>query len=375
MDLVFASAGCVTCLFYVIVVLFSGTRPINKYLLLSFIILLSTSLLPVILNDFDIFPPFWMNASFGLLWGPLLYFYIISLLKAKINFKFLPLHFLPFAVYFMLTAFFDYDILPKPPNVDVQGPMERNSNTELIYTLLQSLSLLGYSIVTLYILNKHNKQIQDHYSYKDVYLTIRWSYIIILFFVSAYLLVVISTLFKAKIADNIPFDLHIILISTFIYVLGYLGLKQNPVYLSMENDTDAAMNEGSDESSKGKYSKNKLNDTLKDDYQSRLLEHLANEKPYLQPKLCIDDLSTTLDIPKHFLSQIINDSLNHTFYSLINSYRVKEVKERIMEDQHDRFTLLAIAMDSGFNSKSGFNKNFKLETGMTPLEFKNSLKT
>jgi AraC-like DNA-binding protein len=41
-----------------------------------------------------------------------------------------------------------------------------------------------------------------------------------------------------------------------------------------------------------------------------------------------------------------------------------------MDDEQDRYTLLAIAYDSGFNSKSGFNQNFKLETGMTPMEFK-----
>jgi AraC-like DNA-binding protein len=170
-----------------------------------------------------------------------------------------------------------------------------------------------------------------------------------------------------------------ILIALFIYLLGYLGIQQQPVYLNMLDDVpvnlEAEMQKQTGSVSKEKYVKNKLDDELKETYKTKLINYLEKEKPYLQAKLCINDLSESLQIPKHFLSQIINDSLGHTFYSLINYYRVNEVKRRIIGDEQERFTLLAIAYDSGFNSKSGFNQNFKLETGMTPMEFKNKTKT
>jgi AraC-like DNA-binding protein len=134
---------------------------------------------------------------------------------------------------------------------------------------------------------------------------------------------------------------------------------------------DSVCDEVSCPSSKEKYLRNKLDDDVKEEYKIKLINYIEKEKPYLQPKLSIDDLSNALEIPKHFISQTINDSLEHTFYSLINSYRLEEVKRRILDENQDKYTLLAIAFESGFNSKSGFNTNFKLETGMTPLEFKN----
>jgi AraC-like DNA-binding protein len=155
--------------------------------------------------------------------------------------------------------------------------------------------------------------------------------------------------------------------------LGYLGIKQKPVYLNMLDDatTDSEI----ETPSKEKYLRNKLDDKIKEEYKIRLLDFIEKEKPYLQAKLTINDLSDALQIPKHFISQIINDSLGHTFYSLINSYRVNEVKQRMLSNDKDKFTLLAIAFDSGFNSKSGFNTNFKLETGMTPMEYKRRIQS
>ncbi|MDV7185807.1 helix-turn-helix domain-containing protein [Lutibacter sp. TH_r2] len=368
MDVIFSSAGCITGIFYILVILFSKSKQINSILLLLFILTLCLSLVPVLLNMLFYFPPLWLNTSFGLLWGPLLYFYIVSLLKEKINFNYLIFHLVPFLVFFTLTVFFEYNILPQPPNVELP-PNLSNTNSKLIFTIIQNISLLGYSLVALFILDKHNKNIKNHFSYTDARLTIRWSYIIIIFFVSAYLLVAFTMLFTFDLTRIIPIDLHLLLIAIFIYILGYLGIKQQPVYLNMlEKDNVKVEAIG-----KEKYVKNKLDEDLKNEYLSKLVDYLKREKPYLQPKLSIDDLSEALEIPKHFISQIINNSLNHTFYSLINSYRVEEVKQRIIDDKQGKYTLLAIAFDSGFNSKSGFNKNFKLETGMTPFEFKKTI--
>jgi AraC-like DNA-binding protein len=57
------------------------------------------------------------------------------------------------------------------------------------------------------------------------------------------------------------------------------------------------------------------------------------------------------------------------FYNLVNEYRIKEVKDRLKSDKYKRLTILAIAYDSGFNSKSSFNTIFKEKTGQTPSEY------
>ena len=62
--------------------------------------------------------------------------------------------------------------------------------------------------------------------------------------------------------------------------------------------------------------------------------------------------------------------LEKNFYTLINEYRVQEVIRRMNDKQYQMYTLLAIALDAGFNSKSAFNRIFKQITGKTPSEYK-----
>ena len=374
MGFIFANAALITSIFYIVIIIFSKNNHSNKWWLVSFILLLNLSLIPILLMDPEMFPR-WINASFGLLWGPFLYFYVLSLLKDKINYKWLIIHFLPFIIYFTLSNFSNIEILPGPPNSDFPSNQSLNYLPQIMFTVIQSISLLGYSILTLFVLNKHQKNIQNHYSYKDVYLTIRWSYTIIVYFVSAYIFIVLTEGIIDDYLNIFPGDLQQVLISSFIYILGYLGIKQEPVYINTNDDIENDnLSIEINEPSKEKYLKNKLNDDLKEEYKTKILAFIEREKPYLQAKLSINDLSKATQIPKHFISQVINDSLGQTFYSFINSYRVNEVKKRIQEDNQDKYTLLSIALDAGFNSKSGFNNNFKLETGMTPIEYKNTLK-
>ena len=82
--------------------------------------------------------------------------------------------------------------------------------------------------------------------------------------------------------------------------------------------------------------------------------------------LSITELAGQLEIPSNHLSQIINEQVGENFFEFVNTYRVKEVQDRIKENQDKKFTLLAIAFDSGFNSKSSFNSIFKKQTGITP---------
>jgi AraC-like DNA-binding protein len=380
MGYIFASAGLVTSIFYLLIILFTKANHTNKWSLILFIVLLNISLCPVLFMHTSWFSPLLINASFGLLWGPALYFYVVSLLRKKLKYKFLLVHALPFLIYYSLSVFTSSDVLPGPP--DSMGPhsQDMNSFSKIVFSIIQSISLLGYSVYTLIILNKHERNIQDHFSYKDVYLTIRWSYGIIISFVSAYLCVMLAEQYIGRHLHLLIGDIQMVLITSFIYILGYLGIRQQPVYLSMIDELDEILEletntKEEEQSGKEKYVRNKLSEEVKEEYKGKLLAFLEEEKPYLQAKLSIADLSNALEIPKHFISQIINDSLGQTFYSFINSYRVKEVKKRIQEDEEDKYTLLAIAFDSGFNSKSGFNNNFKLETGMTPLEYRCKVKS
>ena len=103
------------------------------------------------------------------------------------------------------------------------------------------------------------------------------------------------------------------------------------------------------------------------------MKFIEDEKPYLDNELTIYSLAAQLNLPPYILSQLINQHSGKNFFDFINQYRVEQVKEKIRDQSHYRQTLLAIALDCGFNSKSSFNRVFKKITDQTPREFVKSL--
>ena len=102
--------------------------------------------------------------------------------------------------------------------------------------------------------------------------------------------------------------------------------------------------------------------------EQKLLEYLINHKPYLNPELTLQDLAEYLDVHPNVLSYVINTTFQKNFYDLINEYRIEEFIN-LYQNSNDRYTILSLALDSGFNSKSAFNRNFKKIKGITPSEF------
>jgi YesN/AraC family two-component response regulator len=118
-----------------------------------------------------------------------------------------------------------------------------------------------------------------------------------------------------------------------------------------------------------KYEKTKLREEDIEPMKANLMKYLHEEKPYFNKNLSIGELAAAIDVQPYQLSQLINGSLGQSFFELINSLRVEEVKKRFMDPQYSRFTLPGIAMDCGFNSKASFNRIFKQITGQTPTEY------
>jgi AraC-like DNA-binding protein len=101
-----------------------------------------------------------------------------------------------------------------------------------------------------------------------------------------------------------------------------------------------------------------------------LVRALENDKVFLDPDITLNSLADRLGIPVPHLSQIVNERLNQTFSDLINSHRVEEVKRRFADPACRHYSLLAIAEEVGFRSKSSFNTVFKKYTRMTPSDYR-----
>lgn len=148
--------------------------------------------------------------------------------------------------------------------------------------------------------------------------------------------------------------------SVLIYAMGYLQLSKPEIVLGSNDAPPPAK----------RYEKSTLLPAWSDRYLDKLLQVMENEKPFLDGDLTLQKLAERLAIPAQHLSQVINERLNQTFSDFINAYRVEEAKRRLLDPKTQHYTVLAIAEDVGFSSKSTFNAVFKKHTNTTPSEFR-----
>ncbi len=107
----------------------------------------------------------------------------------------------------------------------------------------------------------------------------------------------------------------------------------------------------------------------------RIILILEKEKFFLDPTLTLETLAHQLKTSRTELSRIINKERGMNFYDFINTFRVEEFKRRLFLEEYRNCNILEVALDSGFNAKSTFNKVFKNITGLTPLQYKKSEST
>lgn len=104
-------------------------------------------------------------------------------------------------------------------------------------------------------------------------------------------------------------------------------------------------------------------------YSNRLLNYIHEKSPYLDPGLSLRSLADQVDIHPNQLSWLLNESIGKNFSEFINHYRVQAFKQKAKDPKNAHITLIGLAYDSGFNSKTVFNSYFKKETGLTPKQF------
>lgn len=103
----------------------------------------------------------------------------------------------------------------------------------------------------------------------------------------------------------------------------------------------------------------------------QITTQMQTQKLYLLPTLTLQEFSKKIDLPARTISIHLNQGINSSFVDFVNQYRVEEIKRRIDQGDLHKFTLLAIAYDSGFNSKSTFNRVFRKITGINPSQYQN----
>lgn len=107
-----------------------------------------------------------------------------------------------------------------------------------------------------------------------------------------------------------------------------------------------------------------------EEYYAHLKKLMETDKIFEDSNLNMTILSEKTNISNSYLSQIINQKEGKNFFDFVNGYRIKAVKEKMLDSKFDHYTILALAQEAGFNSKSTFNAFFKKTTGQTPSQFR-----
>ena len=103
---------------------------------------------------------------------------------------------------------------------------------------------------------------------------------------------------------------------------------------------------------------------------NKINTYILEQKKYLDPYMSLESLSEELNMSSGHLSSLINKYSNMHFSDYINDYRVKQVKKIIIDETYAHYTIVAIGLESGFNSKSTFYAAFKKFTNLSPIQFK-----
>lgn len=117
------------------------------------------------------------------------------------------------------------------------------------------------------------------------------------------------------------------------------------------------------------YKKSGLDEEMMDGYEESIRALMQQSCIYLEPELSLEELSERAGIPKHHITQLLNERFSKNFYSFINEYRIEVAMNKLKDPALD-INLLSLAYDCGFNSKSSFNNYFKKITGVTPSVYR-----
>jgi AraC-like DNA-binding protein len=283
--------------------------------------------------------------------GVFLYLYVASLTSQLPARRWvLAFHFLPVCiVYVYLIPFF---LLPIDQKIAIY--QARGAGYELFMQLkFYAIVLSGVSYVIWgeVLLRRHEKNVREQFSEVES-INLRWLQVLTYGLGAIWILVIFFGI------EVLTFSAVVI----FVFTIGIFGIRQAEIF--HQGRVSSA-----EEEQKEKYQKSGLTEEASNELHQELKRVMTQDAPYKNSDLSINDLAAKLDVHPNYLSQVINQREKKNFYDFVNTYRVEEFKRLIALRKNKQFTLLSLAYDCGFSSKTSFNRCFKKATGQTPSEY------
>ncbi|MFI5218875.1 MAG: helix-turn-helix domain-containing protein [Bacteroidia bacterium] len=311
-----------------------------------------------------------------LMHGPFLYLYAAALTgNLDISNKKYLLHFIPAILCYIYLI--HYFLLPPEQKVFIVrnlGIGYEKFMRVMVLTII--ISGIIYFTVTTLLHRKHRRNILNQFSNTEK-INLDWIQYLMYGIGVIWLFVIFGE-------DKLIFTAVVF----FVLFMGFFGIRQTPVFTTHNRAEKlpfdaqkpaAAANETENLSAieppaelneeKGKYQKSGLDEYELQSIHVQLTDLMAREKLYTNPELTLGDTAQQLHIHPNYLSQVINSVTKKNFYDYINSQRVEEFNRIVKDAKNQKFTLLSLAFECGFNSKTSFNRNFRKVTGLSPTQY------
>jgi len=295
----------------------------------------------------------------GLLLGPLLYGYTLSILHPGFKLKKIYLlHSLPYFIAVITIYLQNRNLDSRIIVLTIDAVM----NGTIKMTLASSLWFIGYFVqFAIYFILIFRAILKCIRNPAELYMfpmkdRVKWLKkmlavfsLIVLMYLGITIYVLISGYYSVK--GNFIYST---LLGTLIYIIAWQAYRD----ASLLNPH---------------FDKRYRSITLENGSEIELMKKLTyffdQEKVFLNPDVRIASLAKQMNTTPHILSKIINDRLGKGFTELVNEYRIEEAKKRLADPAFNRYSIMGIAMDVGFTSKSSFNKSFKRLNGQTPSQY------
>jgi len=289
--------------------------------------------------------------------NPASYLYIKSLTKRDFSLKWIQLlHLLPFVFFEIIILGFEIPL----------SATSINLTDKLVFSLLfigtTVFSWLIYNILSIIMVHKHRKGLENEFSNIEGNVKLGWLLFIVIFYVSFCMIDFGFGIYIYISNTNLEF-IHWVtypFFLFFVYALGYYGLKQRIVFKEQAENLSV------------KYANSAMSQTKKKDIKKIIYQLFDTSQPFLDPDFNMDTLSQLSGFPKHQITEVLSTEIKQNFFLFVNTYRVEAVKKHL-QNKNNHYSIEAIGYECGFNSKSTFFTIFKKFTDKTPSQYRDSL--
>jgi AraC-like DNA-binding protein len=311
----------------------------------------------------------------GFILGPLLLFQLKSLVLPKEKFiRTLYLHLIPF----MLCWLFVSVPLAISMATDYLTPFGAwYARNDYYFNLTENVYFLIYISYAMRLQRQITKATKENYSSSDKN-NLDWFRHFLLGFIIIVCFDTLCTIYELFF-PMIPWNIGTLIAFSFVGLytyLGYKGMFQSNILIPdflLQKLSIVDHNNVGTMPQPAKHIIRKLDSYSEQEIESlktQLSDILNNKKPYLNESLSLADLADEMKISHKKLSELLNQHMNVSFYNLVNQYRVSEVIDRMKLIDYEKYTLVGIAYECGFQSKASFNRIFKQKTGYSPSSYR-----